>query len=86
MLHQDIESPGSLGPKIQAKLHLCRKKSIKRVARLNIPRYFNVIMGLSLKNEVTKLLKKHTVEIRRATTKYKHTHTVFDKTVIKADR
>ena len=29
------------------------------------------------KNEVTKLLEKHNVEIRRATTKYKHTHTAF---------
>ena len=29
------------------------------------------------KNEVTKLLGKHNVDIRRATTKYKHTHTDF---------
>ena len=29
------------------------------------------------KNEVTKLLEKHNFEIRRETTKYKHTHTVF---------
>ena len=26
---------------------------------------------------MTKLLKKHSVDIRRATTKYKHTHTAF---------
>ena len=26
---------------------------------------------------MTKLLKKHNVDIRRATTKYKHTHTAF---------
>ena len=26
---------------------------------------------------MTKLLEKHNVEIRRATTKYKHTHTAF---------
>ena len=31
------------------------------------------------KNEVAKLLEKHNVEIRRATTKYKHTHTAFVK-------
>ena len=31
--------------------------------------------GPEFKNEVTKLLKKHNVDIRRATTKYKHTHT-----------
>ena len=29
------------------------------------------------KNEVTKLLEKHNIEIRRAAVKYKHTHTVF---------
>ena len=33
--------------------------------------------GSEFKNEVTKLLEKHNVEIRRATTKYKHTHTAF---------
>ena len=29
------------------------------------------------KSEETKLLEKHNVDIRRATTKYKHTHTAF---------
>ena len=29
------------------------------------------------KSEVTKLLEKHNVDIRRVTTKYKHTHTAF---------
>ena len=29
------------------------------------------------KKEVTKLLEKHNVHIRRTTTKYKHTHTAF---------
>ena len=29
------------------------------------------------KSEVTKLLEKHSVDIQSATTKYKHTHTVF---------
>ena len=38
---------------------------------------FQCANGLESKNEVTKLLEKHTVEIRRATTKYKHTHTTF---------
>ena len=33
--------------------------------------------GSEFKNEVTKLLEKHSVEIRRATTKYKHTHPAF---------
>ena len=33
--------------------------------------------GSEFKNKVTKLLEKHHVEIRRATKKYKHTHTAF---------
>ena len=34
-------------------------------------------MGQNFKNEVTKLLEKHNVDIRRTTTKYKDTHTAF---------
>ena len=41
------------------------------------PKVFQCDNGSELKNEVTKLLEKHNDEIRRATTKYKHTHTVF---------
>ena len=33
--------------------------------------------GSEFKNEVTKLLEKHNVETRRATAKYKYTHTAF---------
>ena len=33
--------------------------------------------GSEFKNEVTKLLEKYNVEIRRATTRYQHTHTAF---------
>ena len=32
------------------------------------------------KNEVTKLYEKHIADIRRATTKYRHTHTAFVET------
>ena len=41
------------------------------------PKTFQCDNGSEFKNEVTKLLEKHSVEIRRATTKYKHTHTAF---------
>ena len=41
------------------------------------PKAFQCDNGSEFKNEVTKLLEKHNVEIRRATTKYKHTHTAF---------
>ena len=33
--------------------------------------------GWEFKNDVTKLLEKHNVKIRIATTKYKHTHAAF---------
>ena len=39
------------------------------------PKVFQWDHGSEFKNEVTKLLEKHDVDIRRATTKYKHTHT-----------
>ena len=41
------------------------------------PKTFQCDNGSEFKNEVTKLLEKHNVEIRRATTKYQHTHTTF---------
>ena len=41
------------------------------------PKTFQCDNRSEVKNEVTKLLEKHNVEIRRATTKYKHTHTAF---------
>ena len=41
------------------------------------PKTFQCDNGSELKNEVTKLIEKHNVEIRRAATKYKHTQTAF---------
>ena len=49
----------------------------KKGGGLNYPKTFQCDNGSEFKNEVTKLLEKHNVEIRRATTKYKHTHTAF---------
>ena len=37
------------------------------------PKVFQCDNGPEFKNEVTKLLEKHNVDIRRATTKYRHT-------------
>ena len=34
--------------------------------------------GSKFKNEVTKLLEKHNVDIRRVTTKYKHADIAFE--------
>ena len=41
------------------------------------PKVFQCDNGSEFKNEVTKLLEKDNVDIRRSTTKYKHTHTAF---------
>ena len=41
------------------------------------PKALQIDNGSEFQDEVTKLLEKHNVEIRRATTKYKHTHTAF---------
>ena len=49
----------------------------KKGSVLKYPKTFQCDNGSEFKNEVTKLLEKHNVEIRRATTKYKHTHTAF---------
>ena len=44
------------------------------------PKIFQCDNGSEFKAEVTKLLEKHGVMVRRATTKYKHTHTAFVET------
>ena len=48
------------------------------------PKMLQIDNGSPFKNEVTKLLEKHNVEIRRVTTRYKHTQTAFPK-VFKKD-
>ena len=47
------------------------------MACLSTQRRFQCDNRSEVKNEVTKLLEKHNVEIRKATTKYRHTHTAF---------
>ena len=41
------------------------------------PKAFQCDNSLEFKNEVAKLLEKHNVEIRRTTSKYKHSHTTI---------
>ena len=41
------------------------------------PKVFKCDNGSKFKNKETKLLEKHNVDIRRATTKFKHAHTAF---------
>ena len=50
---------------------------IYKVGPLTYPKIFQCDSGSEFKGEVTKTLEKQEVEIRRVTTKYKHTHTAF---------
>ena len=43
------------------------------------PKVFQCDSRSEFESDMTKLLEKHNADIRRATTKYKHTHTVFVK-------
>ena len=50
---------------------------IYKVGPLTYPSTFQCDNGSKFKGEVTKMLEKHEVKIRRVTTKYAHTHTAF---------
>ena len=50
---------------------------IYKVDPLTYPKICQCDNGSEFKAEVTKMLEKHEVTIRRTTTKYKHTHTAF---------
>ena len=50
---------------------------IYKVGPLKYPKIFQCDNGNEFKGDVTKMLEKNEVKIRRVTTKYKHTHTAF---------
>ena len=50
---------------------------IYKVGPLKSPKVFQCDNGSEFKGDVTKMLEKNEVKIRRVTTKYKHTHTAF---------
>ena len=50
---------------------------IYKVGPLTYPKIFQCDNGSELKGDVTKMLEKNEVKIRRVMTKYKHTHTAF---------
>ena len=50
---------------------------IYKVGPLKYPKIFQCDNGSEFKGEVTKMLEKQEVKIRRVTTKYAHTHTAF---------
>ena len=50
---------------------------IYKVGPLRCPKIFQCDNGSEFKGDVTKILEKNEVKIRRVTTKFKHTHTAF---------
>ena len=54
-----------------------------KVGPLAYPKIFQCDNGGEFKEDVTKMLEKNEVKIRRVTTKYKHTHTAFVKALNK---
>ena len=50
---------------------------IYKVGPLKYPKIFQCDNGSKFKGDVTKMLQKNEVKIRRVMTKYKHTHTAF---------
>ena len=54
-----------------------------KVGPLKYPRIFQCDNGSEFKGDVTKMLEKNEVKIRRVMTKYKHTHTAFVKALNK---
>ena len=49
----------------------------KKAGAFKYPKVLQIDNSSEFKGEVMKLFEKHNVNIRRATTKYKHTHTAF---------
>ena len=49
----------------------------KKDSDFKYPKIFQCDNGSEFKSKVTALLESHSVKIKRATTKYKHTHTAF---------
>ena len=50
---------------------------IYKLGPLKYPKIFQCDNGSEFKGEVTKMLEKQEVKIKRVTNKYKHTHTAF---------
>ena len=57
---------------------------IYKVGPLKYPKIFQCDNGSEFKGDVTKMLEKNEVKIRRVTMKYKHTHTAFVKALNKS--
>ena len=69
--------PRALRTKNSSKVAFVLESIYKKGGVFKHPKVFQCDNGSEFKNEVTKLLEKHNVDIPRATTKYKYTHTTF---------
>ena len=74
-MHKDVTRPPRT--KESSEVAFVLEAIYKKGGVFKYPKTFQCDNGSEFKNEVTKLLEKHNVEIRRATTKYKHTHPAF---------
>ena len=63
--------------KVARPLRIKKPSEVVFVLEAIYKKTFQCDNAFEFKSQVTKLLEKHNVEIRRATTKYKHTHTAF---------
>ena len=67
----------ALKTKISSEVAFVLETIYKKGGVFKYPKVFQCDNGSEFKNEVTKLLEKHSVDIRRTTTKYKYTHIAF---------
>ena len=81
----DIKSQGLLRT-VEAEDVADMITDIYRVGPLTYPKILQCVNGSEFKAEVTKMLEKHKVTIRGATTKYNHSHTEFLKALNKNNR
>ena len=72
-LHQDSRLLEPLRPRKQVRFHL----SWKQGGGFKYHEVFQCDNGFEFKSDVTILLEKHSVNIQKATTKFKHTHSAF---------
>ena len=63
-----------LTTKKSSKLAFVLEAIYRKGGLFKYPKVLQIDNGSEFKGEVTKLFEKHNVDIRRATTKYKHTH------------
>ena len=76
ILHQDkVTRP--LRTTKSSKVAFVLETLYKKGGVFKYPKVFQCDNGSEFKNEVTKLLEKHNVDIRRATAKYKKSHTTL---------